>query len=435
MNKIPAHKEGLRLLDFGTGQGASSWTNVSSTGTFSITDNPGKGLLGSTNGVKFTQSLADATYLVRAYLYNASGWDCSGSNIWTLAALWEELPSRWRVGSSGTLEIAISSDAANTYTNFKLLTLLNSTTTGLPVYGQNVMSWTNADWTGTGGTIDYSNITNIRLRLSTASATDSVTFQGLWNGRKSNPMVAVTFDDGYSDCITAAATANAQNVPFTAYIIPSLVDNTPTYMSESEVATLSTVNNGMNAICGHNAEFPWSSADFGAQVISENVAWLKERGYGWQHYAYPGGGFNPGVWHVLRNNGILSGRTLRGITYDAGPPVQYGSRVSYECDSAQVIGTPDMYQINASPLSSSSTLVQAKAALDTAILKGESIIFYGHKLGGAADSVTWVTSDYNELMAYIGLKQSQGLVEAVTIPDYYKKNNGGRVLANSSVIV
>jgi len=72
MNKIPPHKEGLRLLDFGTGQGAASWTNVSSTGTFSITDNPGKGLLGSTNGVKFTQSLADATYLVRAYLYNAS---------------------------------------------------------------------------------------------------------------------------------------------------------------------------------------------------------------------------------------------------------------------------------------------------------------------------------------------------------------------------
>jgi hypothetical protein len=242
-------------------------------------------------------------------------------------------------------------------------------------------------------------------------------------------MVAVTFDDGYSDCITAASTANAQGIPFTAYIIYDLIDNTPTYMSEAEVATLSTVNNGMNAICGHNAGFPWSTADFGETMIEENIAWLKARGYNWEHYAYPGGGFNPGVWEVLRKNGILTGRTLRGISYDAGPPTQYASRVSYECISTQVVGIPDLYQINASPLSSSSTLVQSKAALDTAIKKGESIIFYGHKLGGAADSVTWVTSDYDDLMAYIGQKVKAGLIEAVSIPDFYEKNKGSRPMA------
>ena len=436
MNKIPAHKQGIRLLDFMGNQSAVNWTQVSSTGAPTITDNSDAGVLGSINGVRFRQSLADATYLVRAYLHNPDGWDCSGSDLWTLSCLWDEIPSRWKVGSNGAIEITISSDATpGTFSNYKLYTLLNGTETGLVTYGKNVMSWRNADWTGSGGNIDYSSIKNIRIRFNTASATDSVTFTGLWNGRKSNPMVAVTFDDGYSDCISAAATANAQGVPFTAYIIHDLIDNTPTYMSEAEVSALSTVNNGMNAICGHNASTIWDQADFGASDVAEAKAWLQARGYQWQHYAYPGGGFSPDVWEVMRSNGILTGRTLRGISYNAGPPIQYGSRISYEGVSTNVDGIPDLYQINSSPLNSSMTLAQSKAALDKAILKGESIIFYGHKLGAAVDTVTWVTEDYNALMEYIGFKQRQGLVEAVNIPQFYAKSRGERPVVGGRNII
>jgi hypothetical protein len=424
-NKIPLHKEGLRLLDFEGNQSAANWVDVTSTGDFTITDNPRAGVVGSENGLKYTQNDDTATRLVRAYLSNPSGWDCSKSDVWTLAALWEELPSRWRAGTNGAIELTISSDAApGTFTNYKLITLLNGVVTGLVTVGKNAMSWTNADWTGSGGTIDYSSIKNIRLRFNTASAKDSVTFTGFWNGRKSNSMVAVTFDDANAGDVAAAATANSYGVPFTSFIIPEFIDQGSS-MTLADVKTIAS--NPLNAICGHNDNTLWDDTeDSGMAEVANTVAWLKEHGYDWQYYAYPGGGFNSDVWNVMRANGIVFARTLRGISYTAGPPTQYASRVSYEGVSTQVDGIPDPLQVNASPLNNSMTLAQSKTALDTAIKKGESIIFYGHKLGGATDSITWLTTDFDALMAYIKLKQDQGLIEAVNIPQFYKKNSGIR---------
>lgn len=425
---IPPELRGTRLIDCEGVQAAAGWIDSASTGSPDFQDNPGVGILGSTNGVKFIQRSAAATYLVRKILFNSDGWDCSKSDIWTMETLWEMIPSRWRVGSNGAIEIAISSDnVAGTFTNYKLYTLLNGTETGLVVLGKNTFSWTNADWTGTGGTIDYSHIRNIRIRFNTASAADEFTLLGFWNGRKAIPHVAITFDDGYADFVSAAATANASGIPFTAYVIPDLIGNTPTYMSEAEVATIAA--NPLNLIGGHNAELIWSEPDSGFQAVGETIAWLNARGYASDHYAYPGGGFNPNVWEIMQYYGIKCARTLRGISYSAGPPIQYASRISYECVSPQGSGMPDWLQVNASPLNNAQTLAQAKATLLKAIKKGESVVFYGHKLGGVADSTTWVTSDYNELIRYIAVLASQGLINPVNMEQFYQHFNAGMRVA------
>jgi len=224
-------------------------------------------------------------------------------------------------------------------------------------------------------------------------------------------MVAVTFDDGNAGMSPLVPTANSYGVPFTSFIIPEFIDQGLS-MTTANLATIAS--NPLNAICGHNDNTLWDdTVDYGMAEVANTVAWLKARGYEWQYYAYPGGGFNSDVWNVMQANGIVFARTLRGISYTAGPPTQYASRVSYEGISTQVDEVPDLYQVNASPLNNSMTLAQSKTALDTAIKKGESIIFYGHKLGGAVDSLTWLTTDFDALMAYIGQKQRQGLIEAV----------------------
>jgi hypothetical protein len=64
------------------------------------------------------------------------------------------------------------------------------------------------------------------------------------------------------------------------------------------------------------------------------------------------------------------------------------------------------------------TLVQAKAVIDQAIAWGCAVTFYGHDLGAAADSSTWVTADYIELLDYIATKRSLGLIDDMRFDDF-----------------
>ena len=75
-------------------------------------------------------------------------------------------------------------------------------------------------------------------------------------------------------------------------------------------------------------------------------------------------------------------------------------------------------------MSSVITLANSKAAVDVAIAKGEAIIFYGHKLGAVADTATWTTADFTALCDYLQLKQAQGLIECLTMPNFYRTYSG-----------
>lgn len=405
-----------RVLDMTGTQAASGWTQTGSSGTASIADRSDAGY-DSANGLEFIQGDNTGTYKVQYNHYNASGYDLSKGDLFTMSVLWEGLPSRWTAGSSGTIFIYMSSDGSNTFTNYVNTTLLGGTTTGLPIYGRNVFSWRKSDMTPT-LSINWSSVKNIRLTLNTASATDRCIVQGLWLNRKASPKVAITFDDGFSDFITAASIANARDIPFTSFIIHDLIGNTPTYMTEAEVAALAAAH-PRNQISGHNVNTLWDSADYGLADVTAAINWLKERDYDWEYYAYPGGGWNPNVQDVMRKLGIKCARSLRGISYVAGPPTLYQTRISSELVSPSIGGMPDWYQVNASPLNSLQTLTQCKASVDLAIQRGESVIFYGHKLGAVADTTTWVTSDYTALCDYIQLKQNQGLIQAVNMKELY----------------
>jgi len=58
---IPPELRGTRLIDCEGVQAAAGWIDSASTGSPDFQDNPGVGILGSTNGVKFIQRSAAAT--------------------------------------------------------------------------------------------------------------------------------------------------------------------------------------------------------------------------------------------------------------------------------------------------------------------------------------------------------------------------------------
>lgn len=412
--------EGIQLLNCNGIQSAANWVQTGSTGTFSINDEPDLGI-DDNNAVRIQLTNSGAGIFARWYLYFPTPIDCSDSDLWTMSVLYDTFPPYWQGASSASIELLLSSDAvAGTFTNYKLLTGLNGAVTGVPRLGRNVFSWSNSEWGGTGGTINYASIQNMRLRVFSNGTPHNMVVQGLWNGRKALPTVAITFDDGNAEIVAAAAIANPLRIPLTCYIIPNLLGASVNYATEEQVAALAA--NG-NAICGHSASTLNDQVDFGYAMMAADIDWIRSHGYHWQHYAYPGGAVNPGVLANALSLKLKTGRVIRGYGYEAGPPERYGTIVSYEGNVPTVDGLPDWYQLNASPLNNTQSLAQCKTAIDTAIRKGENIVFYGHRLG-VANSVTWTTADFTALMEYIAQKQYAGLIDAVTMPEMYDTYRG-----------
>jgi hypothetical protein len=76
------------------------------------------------------------------------------------------------------------------------------------------------------------------------------------------------------------------------------------------------------------------------------------------------------------------------------------------------------------PLDNTLSLAQAKAAVDRAETGGGVCVFYGHKFGAVADSVTWVTGDYTALLDYIAQKRTNNRCDATTIAPLYNEALG-----------
>lgn len=486
----------VRLLNFEGAQAAANWViGAGATGTPSIADAPEYGI-DSTNALRIAQADASASRVAQYRFYNAAGWDCSKSDVFTLA--WEyaagQLPSRSRSGGGGSITVLMSSDGDNVFTNNATIAIAGGGAwCGLPTMGRNVMSWLKSNATVSG--IDWSNVTNIRFSLNTTNATDAINIQGLWCGRRMSPVVSIVFDDGWASAglgaNEACTIANAAGIPLTLSIIPGLSEGSDgsTYLSEAEIAAIDAAGNSITvhgtgpAGVGSLVDY----ADSGRAQVAADQAWLQARGYDHQHFVYPGGGFNGQVLSVMRDLGFKTARTLAGTSYkgtawSAGatvttdvtyrqptavfaasatdPTPQYltylctaggttggtepnpwpttrgetindngvewtcvanvwPSRISYYGITPSVAGMPSWYEMNACPLNNVLTLTQVLAEVDRMIAKGESIILYGHKLGGAADSLTFVTSDFTSLIAALALRQRHGLCDVMTIPQMY----------------
>lgn len=425
----------VRVLDFEGTQAAANWVDVTSTGTPSKGDAPLYGL-DSTNALRITQEGADATYLARYRYYNAAGIDMSKSDIFTLALEYApgHLPSRHRVGSSGTIELAWSSDGDGVFTNNHLITLGGGGTwCGLPEMGRNVWTWHASDMNTR--TTNMASVKNFRLRLNTASAWDEVHIQGLWCGQRMRPTVCVTADDGWATQGLGAGEmcniANARDIPMTLYVIPDLLTGSDgsTYLTEAEVEAIYAAGNAIS-VHGTGPAGLGDLTDYGAGGALEHVAaqqaWVKNNGYDWQHFCYPGGGYNGTVLGVMRELGFKTARTLAGVSYTAGPPERYASRGSYYPFSPHIQGMPNWLTMNACPVNNLTlTLAQMKAQLDLAIRKGEGIIFYGHRVGADADSLYINEADFTALMDYIYYRAFVTReVDVMTIPKMHRAYTG-----------
>lgn len=244
---------------------------------------------------------------------------------------------------------------------------------------------------------------SLRIRIDSVNTTDrDVDFEGLFVGG-GRPQVLLSFDDGWATSYSVGhLEARKRFIPLNHFLIPELI-GTYGYVTDAQVQEMRANGDYL----GLHGVSRW---DQNPGQIAVGAAACRAKGIDTAHAAIPEGQIGDGyVWQstksAMQSAGILSARITGSVPPSIASPV--------------LPGINDPYTLPAYPLNNAMTLAQGKAAVDDAVASGGTVIFYGHKLAGAADSLTWATSDYTALLDYIMQKRLEGALDTPRWDDWY----------------
>lgn len=295
--------------------------------------------------------------------------------------------------------------------------------------GWNIITRPVSDFTPSGSP-NWASIRQIRLRVdSSASIARGLCFGGLWFNKMNRPKVVISFDDGYSECVTIDAYCAPRNLRVSYGIIPSTI-GTGGYLTEPQLAALAASSS--SEICCHDV-LNWAEGvfkPFGAGALLNRLNGIRNyiSAYdpvGSNFAMYPEGDFGFTTQDLWKS--FLP--AFAAANFEATRTVAFGTLTSVPFIMDQTIGVGDINivppQIN---LNNATTLTQANQALDSAIQNGGNLIIYGHKIGAVADSLTWVTADFQAFMTNIARARDLGLVDVVSFSEW-NRARAGRIIS------
>lgn len=266
----------------------------------------------------------------------------------------------------------------------------------------------NVGWTTLDGTPNFANDwLSWRFRIdSNASEPHDWDLDGIVVGGY-KPRIVISFDDGWDSSYSVGfVEAQKREMPLTHYLIGSLL-NQSNYITAAQAAEMKAAGDyiGVHGVGGANT---WD-VNTAAQIASDRGAL---------------GSLTDGL-HGSWPEGKMGFGTAPAANIAAAKSV--GLKTVRQIASAQGVFLPGYTEWGAMPgypLNNTVNLATAQAAVDRVIASKGALIFYGHKLGGAADSLTWVTSDYQALLDYIAQKRLEGAVDVVTVAQLYDEIYG-----------
>lgn len=155
-----------------------------------------------------------------------------------------------------------------------------------------------------------------------------------------------------------------------------------------------------------------------AQIIESfesTRAWLRARGWtrGNEFVAYSNGVVDTFVESIMEEMGILMGRTVR-----SNAQVGIDPRSSDPKALLRMTGRGMDQQ----------TATTILGDVDAAILRGRSVMFYGHDIDPTPASLTITKSEWDLIVAGLVKRSREGLIDVVTCSEFYRQLNSGRVL-------
>jgi hypothetical protein len=228
------------------------------------------------------------------------------------------------------------------------------------------------------------NIRSMRFRIDSSSlAARDFYVSEVWCAPSGRGRVAVTFDDGWIESYSQGhAYAASKGLPLTHYLIPELLGSA-NYITLAQALEMQAAGDQL----GLHGNLRWGDDP---SRIATDAAGLRALGLPTDHAAYPEGAYGkatgntPTVLAALAAQNVRTARTVvQGLWYPMAGRQQ---------NPLLLFGVP---------LNNTMTLAQAKLWVDRAAATGGTLIFYGHKIGATADSLTWVTADWQALVDYI----------------------------------
>lgn len=272
-------------------------------------------------------------------------------------------------------------------------------------------------WTNTGSE-SWTN-TMIRLRFRTDSVlgeTVSTTFDSLYYRLYARPKVVITFDDGWDSAHTEGYTYMAtKGLKGTHYVISGVVDQP----GRITTANLTTAYNNGWSISNHTSTHQNLSTLSQEEILTELQdcnEWLVSNGFARTagHVAYPNGGYNATVLSAMDTLGFKTGSTI----------------ISRQNNIVK--GLEDKRLLKRYSLINSNSLATVKGYVDTAVSNGSTVFINFHKLVASPTvSTEWAISDFQALVDYVARLHNGGILDVVTVDDWYSGLTEPRVTTRS----
>ena len=350
-------------------------------------------------------SIADETTIVKEGSHSLKLTAASASNCFAdktisttftnagVIGMWINLPTL-----TGVNNIAIYLSSTTNYSKFFLRTI-NVTSMH---EGWNYIETSREEWSNTGSEAWTNTFLRLRVRINASAGTPSCYFDSMYIGSYRRPKVLVTFDDSWDSQYTKAfAYMNPLGMKGTIYCIASKID-TSGYMTTAQCSEVNSAGWDLGTHGNVNLTTLSTQAEMETE-ISSNEAFLTSNGFtrANKHYAYPNGGYN--------DNAKLA---LAALDYKT-------ARTIIDANQSHLYAEP--YLIKRWGIYNTTSVATAKSYIDLAIARGNSVWLNYHIIVDAdADASTKVlTADFQEVMDYLKTKMDAGLVDVVTVSEWY----------------
>jgi len=257
---------------------------------------------------------------------------------------------------------------------------------------------------------DWSSITELRVRaLSLSGETQSLIIDDLRYGYYSKPKVVITFDDGNESDYTKAFSYMQPLGLKGMCFVPGAKVGLTNQITLAQMQEMYADGWDMGNHSYTHVDLTTLTSEEVVAELQNDIAYLESNGM-------PKGAKFLGVPFSAYNDSTMADYATANIT---------AARTGMNRLQNNVVA--DFYQLSRKEIVATTSLATAKGYIDEVSAKSGVYLLNLHDIvDSSATATDWLTADFEALIDYIKAKQDEGILEVVTMSEWYDGLDGRR---------